>query len=125
MLTRHVLVFPLTFATLFDPTPIKVGVKGIGYGISVTLGAVVFNMLLTAFKKFNREVLLVATVIMTAFIGALAAVTPATPQLAVALGDHWRFRRRWYSGAGLECGIDRVPGSFDWHYSRAVAPPSV
>ncbi|OQV01355.1 hypothetical protein CLAIMM_06732 isoform 1 [Cladophialophora immunda] len=78
--------FPLSFETLFDPAPVQVGLKGLGYGFSVTLGAVFFNILLTVFKNHHREVMIIAAVVMTAFGGALAAVTPETPRLAVALG---------------------------------------
>lgn len=78
--------FPLTFETVFTPTPISVGIRGLGYGISVTAGAVFFNFMLTLFPKHHREVLVVSAVIMTAFGGALSAVTPETPGMAVALG---------------------------------------
>lgn len=95
--------FPLTFSTLFSPDPIQVGLKGLGYGISVTAGAVTVNALLSVFKGHNRELLVFSTVIMSksssmslqlhstdlviaAFGGALAAVTPNTPGMAVALG---------------------------------------
>ncbi|WPH02325.1 Hypothetical protein R9X50_00518800 [Acrodontium crateriforme] len=87
VLTTLLIVFPHTFSTLYDPEPVVIGVKGIGYGIAITLGAATFNMLLTVFKKYNNEVLLVASVIMTAFIGALAAATPYNPKLTVALGS--------------------------------------
>ena len=78
--------FPLTFETVFTPTPIKVGLRGLGYGISVTAGAVFFNWMLSLFPRNHREVLIVAATVMTAFGGALGAVTPETPGLAVALG---------------------------------------
>lgn len=78
--------FPLTFETVFTPTPVLVGIRGLGYGISVTAGAVFFNFMLTVFPKHHRGVLFVAAVLMTAFGGALAAVTPETPRMAVALG---------------------------------------
>lgn len=57
--------FPLTFTAVFDPNPISVGLKGLGYGISVTLGACVVNALLTVFKGHNRELLIFSTVLMS------------------------------------------------------------
>lgn len=61
------LVFPLTFADVYTPDPIRVGLKGLGYGISVTLGATVFNALLSIFKNNNRELMIISCVIMSRF----------------------------------------------------------
>lgn len=57
--------FPLTYETVYTPTPVRVGVYGLGYGISVTSGAVFFNFMLSVFKKHNREVLVVAATLMS------------------------------------------------------------
>lgn len=57
--------FPLTFTTLFNPDPIQVGLKGLGYGISVTAGAVLVNALLSVLKGHNRELLVFSTVLMS------------------------------------------------------------
>ncbi|PMD32629.1 putative major facilitator superfamily transporter [Hyaloscypha variabilis F] len=78
--------FPLTYETVYTPTPLKVGIYGLGYGMSVSFGAAFFNFMLSVFKKRNREVLVLSAVIMTAFGGALATVTPENPGLSVALG---------------------------------------
>jgi hypothetical protein len=59
---------------------------GLGYGFSVTLGAVFFNMMLTVFPKNNREVVVVAAVLMTAFGGALSRITPENSGYSVAIG---------------------------------------
>lgn len=61
-------------------------VEGLGYGVSVTVGAVIFNALLSAKQLRASHVLLVPTVLMTVFGGALSAATPETPKLAVAMG---------------------------------------
>ena len=63
-------VFPLTFETLFNPDPVQIGIKGIGYGISVTLGATVVNGLLTIFPKHNKELLLGSCILMSKFLSA-------------------------------------------------------
>jgi len=78
--------FPLEFSTVFNPNPVQVGLKGLGPGLSTTFGAVFINGLLSGLKGHNRELLLFATCLMTAFSGALAAVTPDTPRMAVGLG---------------------------------------
>lgn len=57
--------FPLTFTTLFNPDPIQVGLKGLGYGISVTAGATIINGLLSVFPKHNRELLVFSAVVMS------------------------------------------------------------
>lgn len=60
--------------------------QGLGYGVSVTVGAVIFNALLSVQQLKASHILLVATILMTAFGGALSSATPETPKLAVALG---------------------------------------
>lgn len=89
---------------MYTPDPIQVGLKGLGYGISVTAGTTIVNWLLSVFKNYNRELMIVSCVLMSkfplfsviaysaltelsaAFSGALAAVKPHNPKLAVALG---------------------------------------
>jgi hypothetical protein len=78
--------FPLSFSAVYDPHPIQVGLKGLGYGLSVTCGAVLFNAMLSAKKLQASHILLVATIMMTVFGGALSAATPDNPRLAVAFG---------------------------------------
>lgn len=31
--------YPLTFSAIYNPAPVQVGWKGLGYGLTVTLGA--------------------------------------------------------------------------------------
>lgn len=78
--------FPLMFSRVFEPDPVQIGLKGIPPAFSTTFGAVFTNAALTWFKGHNRELLLGATILMTAFGGSLACVTPDQPKLAVALG---------------------------------------
>ena len=56
--------YPLSFATMYDPDPIQVGLKGLGYGISVTAGAVFFNALLSTGIE-AKWILLVSACIMS------------------------------------------------------------
>lgn len=76
---------PITWSDVYPNDPVQVGLKGLPPAISMTMGAIVFNVALSTFKNNNREVLLTAAVIMTAFTGALAAMTPDNPKLTVAL----------------------------------------
>jgi hypothetical protein len=78
--------FPLSFSAVYNPDPIQIGLKGLGYGISVTCGAVFFNALLSVRKLQASHILLVGTVLMTVFSGALSAATPDTAKLTVAFG---------------------------------------
>lgn len=59
------LVFPLTFANVYNPDPVQIGLKGLGYGISVTAGAVIVNWLLSLFKNNNRELMIASCVVMS------------------------------------------------------------
>lgn len=56
--------YPLSFATMYNPDPIQVGLKGLGYGISVTAGAVFFNALLSTSIE-AKWILLVSATIMS------------------------------------------------------------
>jgi len=77
--------FPQSFGGIYNPDPVQVGLKGLGYGISTTVGAVFFNALLSS-KIEARYILLVAAAMMTGFGGALAAATPHNAKLTVAVG---------------------------------------
>lgn len=57
--------FPLTFSSVFNPDPVQVGLKALGYGFSVTIGASVGNAMLSLLKGHNREILIVNCVVMS------------------------------------------------------------
>ncbi|KAH6869408.1 major facilitator superfamily domain-containing protein [Thelonectria olida] len=78
--------FPLTFSAVYTPDPVQIGLKGLGYGISITAGAVFFNSLLSAKAIPASATLTVAGILMTAFVGALSATTPDNPKFTVAMG---------------------------------------
>ena len=76
---------PLTWSDVYPNDPIQVGLKGLPPAISTTIGAIGFNAALSTFKNHNREVLLTAATIMTAFGGALACMSPDNPKATVAV----------------------------------------
>ena len=78
--------FPITFSNVYNPDPVQIGLKGLAPAFSTATGAIVFNAALSAFPSRNREVLLVAVLLMTGFAGALSCSTPDNPKLTVALG---------------------------------------
>ena len=77
---------PLEFSSVFPQEPVQVGLKGLGPALSIVIGVVLVNTALSCLKSYNRELILISTIIMTAFGGALAVATPDTPRTLVALG---------------------------------------
>lgn len=59
--------FPLSFSAVYEPDPVQVGLKGLGYGISTTVGAVFFNALLST-KIPAKAILIVAAILMSKFL---------------------------------------------------------
>ena len=78
--------FPVTFTNVYDPIPIRIGLRGLAPGFTTAVGAIVFNGALSRFPNHTREVLLLAVAIMTGFAGALAVMTPENESLVLALG---------------------------------------
>jgi hypothetical protein len=72
---------------VYDPNPVKIGVRGLGPAFTTALGAIGFNAALSAFPNHTREVLLFAVLLMTGFAGSLAVMTPDNEKLIVALGS--------------------------------------
>lgn len=59
--------FPLTFSSVYTPDPVQIGLKGLGYGISITAGAVFFNSLLSVKAIPASAVLAVSAILMSKF----------------------------------------------------------
>ena len=58
---------PVVNEAIYNPDPVQVGLKGLGPGFSVTLGAVFVNAALSFWKGHNRELLLFSTIMMSKF----------------------------------------------------------
>ncbi|KAL4889765.1 hypothetical protein BDV59DRAFT_204963 [Aspergillus ambiguus] len=91
--------FPLEYREVFNPDPVRVGLRAFPAGVGTTVGAVLGNALLTWFKGHNKTILVIGCCMMTAFSGALAAVTPEREGLSIALGTM----------TGLGVGLVLVP----------------
>jgi hypothetical protein len=59
--------FPLTFSAVYIPDPVQIGLKGLGYGISITAGAVFFNSLLSVKVIPASATLTMAAILMSTF----------------------------------------------------------
>jgi len=57
--------YPLLYSTVYDPAPVKVGVRALGVSLCTTFGAISFNALLSFSKGRAREILLTGAVIMS------------------------------------------------------------
>lgn len=75
----------IMFKDVFEHGLVKIGLKGIPPALSTTFSAVFTNVALSWFKGWNKELLLMATILMTTFTGTLACVTLDAPKTAVAL----------------------------------------
>lgn len=79
--------FPIVFSSVYEPVPVKIGLRGLGPALTTAVGAVLFNAALSVFPGRSREILLVAVLFMTTFAGSLAVCNPDNEQLTVALGS--------------------------------------
>mgnify|MGYP004500706955 CR=1 FL=1 len=79
--------FPVTFKSVYEPDPAKMGLRAMGPAFTTAVGAILFNAALSMFPDQAREVLLVAVLLMTCFAGSLAVMTPENEQSVVGLGS--------------------------------------
>jgi ABC-type uncharacterized transport system permease subunit len=70
--------WPLLISHVYDPDPVKVGLRGIGAGLATTVGAIVASALISVFPGRTNWILLGSATIITAFGGALSVVSPGT-----------------------------------------------
>jgi hypothetical protein len=78
--------WPLMISHVWDPDPVKVGLRGFAPGLSVTIGAIVFNSLLSTWKGGARWILFIASAMLTAFSGGMAVVTPHNELIVLTMG---------------------------------------
>jgi hypothetical protein len=78
--------WPLMISNVWNPDPVQVGLRGFAPGLSVTIGAIVFNSMLSTWKGGSKWVLFVASTVLTYFGGAMAVVTAENERTVIALG---------------------------------------
>jgi len=77
--------WPLECQQLFGPDPHAVARTVVAFGYAVALGVILVNCGLSLFRGANRELLVISSCLMTAGVGALAAVTADTPSLGIGM----------------------------------------
>jgi hypothetical protein len=77
--------WPLECQTFFGPSAHRIARTVIPFGYSVASGVIFVNWGLSLFRGANRELLVLSSCMMTAGVGALAAVTPARRALGIGV----------------------------------------
>ncbi|KAH0845033.1 putative major facilitator superfamily transporter [Fonsecaea pedrosoi] len=57
--------FPILMSQVYDPDPVQVGLKGLGYGCCIGVGSMAGNVAVARFRRHHREVLLFFILIMS------------------------------------------------------------
>lgn len=78
--------WPLTISTVWDPIPLKIGLRGMSAGFATALGAIFWNALLSVFTAKVKWVLFIAAAMLTCFGGGLAVMTPNNIVMTIAFG---------------------------------------
>lgn len=78
--------WPLMIASVWTADPVKVGLRGFFPSLTVTVGAIFFNSMLSTWKGGARYILATASLILLAFNGGMAIVTPDNEFTVLALG---------------------------------------
>ena len=61
-----ILFWPTQAFNVYGQDPVGVGVRGLPAGLSIMAGAVIVLILLSALRGYNRELMIVSSIIMTA-----------------------------------------------------------
>jgi hypothetical protein len=78
--------WPLMISNVWNPNPVQVGLRGFAPGLSVTIGAIFFNSMLSTWRGGSKWVLFIASAMLTSFGGAMSVVTPENERTVIALG---------------------------------------
>lgn len=78
--------WPLTISTVWNPVPVKIGLRAIPAGFATAIGAIFWNALLSTWKGGARWILVIAAGILTAFGGSLAIMNPENIVATIAVG---------------------------------------
>jgi hypothetical protein len=77
--------WPLECQQLYGPEPHAVARTVVAFGYAVALGVILVNWGLSVFRGANRELLVISSCLMTAGVGALAAVNQNNPSLGIGM----------------------------------------
>jgi len=77
--------WPLTISTVWNPVPVKIGLRGISVGFATALGAIFWNGMLSVWKGGARWILVIAACMLTAFGGSLSIMNPDNVVATVAI----------------------------------------
>jgi len=77
--------WPLECQQLYGPDPHAIARTVVAFGFSVAIGVIVVDWGLSIFRGANRELLLISSCLMTAGVGALAAVNQYNPSLGIGM----------------------------------------
>lgn len=79
--------WPLTISTVWSPDPVSIGWRGLPVGLATAVGAVFWTALLSVWKGGLRWILFMASLMLTAFGGSLASMTPDNVYQSVTLAS--------------------------------------
>ena len=77
--------WPLECQQLYGPEPHAVARTVVAFGYAVALGVIIVNWGLSIFRGANRELLVISSCMMTAGVGALAAVNQNNSSLGIGM----------------------------------------
>lgn len=77
--------WPLECQVLYGPDPHAIARTVVAFGYAVALGVIIVDYCLSLFRGMNRELLLISSVLMTAGVGAMAAVNQTNPSLGIGM----------------------------------------
>ncbi|KAK5725874.1 hypothetical protein LTR15_004064 [Elasticomyces elasticus] len=78
--------WPLTISNVWDPIPVKIGLRAIPAGFATAIGAIFWNAMLSTWPGGAREILVIAAGFLTAFGGSLAIMSPENIVATIAVG---------------------------------------
>jgi predicted secreted protein len=77
--------WPLECQQLYGPDPHAIARAVVAFGFAVALGVIIVDIGLSVFRGANRELLVISSVMMTAGVGALAAVDQNSRNLGIGM----------------------------------------
>lgn len=81
----------MTIATVWNPSPVAIGYRGLPVALATAVGAIFWNALLSTWRGGSKWILLMAALMLTCFGGSLASMTPDNVYQSVTLGSFAAF----------------------------------